>query len=108
MAQQTDGYLKLYTYKTTDTDTQFREFREQIAGSHVGDIESNFEKIDTVYTSEINNQVVALTTVETAVGNVFSATLTGKYTIKNNTKLTVKFPSVIPATLASKNNRISR
>ena len=104
MAQQTDGYLKLYTYKTTDTDTQFREFREQIAGSHVGDIESNFEKIDTVYTSEINNQVVALTTVETAVGNVFSATLTGKYTIKNNTKLTVKFPSVIPATLASKNN----
>ena len=104
MAQQTNGYLKLYTYKTTDTDTQFREFREQIAGSHVGDIESNFEKLDTAYTSGINNQVVALTVVETASGNIFSATLTGKNTIKNNTKLTVKFPSTIPTTLASNGN----
>lgn len=104
MAQQTDGYLKLYTYKTTDTDTQFREFREQIAGSHVGDVESNFEKLDTVYTSGVNNQVITLITVETDVGNVFSATLTGKNTIKNNTKLTVKFPSVIPPALANKNN----
>lgn len=104
MAQQTNGYLKLYTYKTTDTDTQFREFREQIAGSHVGDVESNFEKLDTVYTSGVNNQVITLVTVETDVGNVFSATLTGKNTIKNNSKLTVKFPSVIPNAFASKNN----
>ena len=104
MAQQTNGYLKLYTYKTTDTDTQFREFREQIAGSHVGDVESNFEKLDTAYTSEINNQVVTLTTTATASGDIFLATLTGKHTIKNNTKLTVKFPSTIPPALASNGN----
>lgn len=104
MAQQTDGYLKLYAYKSTDTDTQFRDFREQIAGYQVDNIESNFEKLDTIYTSGIDNQVIELTVTETDNGNIFVATLSGKCSIKNNTKITVRFPSILPSTLAARNN----
>nr|DAG76936.1 MAG TPA: hypothetical protein [Caudoviricetes sp.] len=104
MAQQTDGYLKLYTYKSTDTNTQFRDFREQIAGYQIDNIESNFEKIDTVYTSNANNQVIDLVVAESTEGNIFSATLSGKYLIQNNTKLTIKFPSILPEEIANRNN----
>lgn len=106
MAQQTDGYLKLYTYKSTDTDTQFRDFREQIAGYQIDNIESNFEKLDEIYTSQTNTQIIKLTNQTTTgtVQNIFGAVLTDKIIIKNNSCITVKLPETFPSEIASTGN----
>lgn len=106
MAQQTDGYLKLYTYKSTDTNTQFRDFREQIAGYQIDNIESNFEKLDEIYTSQTNTQIIELTNQTTTgtVQNVFGAVLTDKIIIKNNSCITVKLPETFPSEIASTGN----
>lgn len=98
MAQQTNGYLKLYTYKATDTDVTFRDFREEIAGLAVGNIESNFEKLDDIYTQQINNEIItlSLSSDSTGVYNGFGGKWDCRTVFQNNTVITVQFPDTFP------------